>query len=340
MNIHSGSSRVALALAFATGIRCGAPNHDSVRPPPAKPATPAASAALVVPSGRATPAPNTDDPTRHRGELVARAERALRRRWPLDYRLPFSRTPYDEIELASLYLEACRAGDKPSCWNGAQIQGWGGLDEGRPATMQVIENCRSGDLLSCRAMSYLPEVRDGMGAVGRSRTCILHPDDPCDLDALRRECDAGFPQSCSQLADRSGPGTADREAAMARFASLVMEGCRVRIIYDCLSLADIEIGSFGLEQICPLDAFACRSLGEVFKKRGDLIRARDLLERDCQYNGGAHACIDLGQDYVSGTLPEPFPGRGEALIRWGCPLTLEGTVPVCKAHEAARAKPP
>ncbi|HET7503623.1 MAG TPA: hypothetical protein VFK02_21530, partial [Kofleriaceae bacterium] len=117
-------------LATLAGLGC-APSQD---------AAPVAPAAPREPTGSAQPTPRNDDPLRHRRELVARADQALARHWPLDYRRPFESTSHDELELERLYLEACRAGDKPSCWIAATYELW---EDYRPATIRVFENCRA-----------------------------------------------------------------------------------------------------------------------------------------------------------------------------------------------------
>ncbi|HEU4734281.1 MAG TPA: hypothetical protein VFT22_40595 [Kofleriaceae bacterium] len=314
----SHQSCTLVVFAILAGPACGAQRHDPVP---------------------AAPAPRTEDSLQHRRELVARAEQALTRRWPLDYRRPFNDDPYDEDELASRYLAACRAGDKPSCWIGAAIEHW---DLGRPASAQVLANCRAGHLMSCRAIPEDVAAPDLPGASGRSLQCTARIEEShCDIAALRRECRTKFALSCWRLATSTVRPESGDAQLFDRVSSLVKEDCGVGIAHECFQLYSDEDDYFGPEHRCPIDILGCSDLAEKYRKRGDLERARDLMERACQYSADASSCIELGDAYLTGALVEPVPGRGEALVAWGCSYTLERKFnPVCHAREASRAKPP
>ncbi|MEO7732674.1 MAG: hypothetical protein ABIY55_17020 [Kofleriaceae bacterium] len=276
--------------------------------------------------------PHRDDASaRRRLELVAQAERALSTRWPLDYRRPFVIQPEDETA-ANLYLEACREGDKPSCWIAATMDGSG---IGR-ATPRVLENCRAGDVMSCRALPSHLDFGDAPGREGRSERCWGVPEKTCDLSALRRECEAGFAFSCWWMFQAPPP---DKGLA-AHALPLARAGCRASIENECRMLwssgdagaADQKLSD---DHLCPLRIGECSAALTRYLKLGDFGRARDVAEQLCQYGGDQshYNCLTLGEYYVSGTLPEPVHGRGEALISWACTKeSFRELAPTCKAR--------
>ncbi|HET7502282.1 MAG TPA: hypothetical protein VFK02_14790 [Kofleriaceae bacterium] len=194
---------------------------------------------------------------------------------------------------------------------------------------------RAGDLLSCRAIPETTPVPGAMGAAGRSLACE-DPDGPqCDVELLRRGCDAGFPVSCFHLARRADWRTREHKALMARGTSLAYDGCRARIADECAAILNLPGEYFGVMSSSELGLLDCEQVAELHRRRGDLVGARDLLERQCQYARIASPCIELGEAYRTHALPEPVPGRGEALLTWGCRATGDPRAPACKA----RARP-
>ncbi|MDB4953734.1 MAG: hypothetical protein JWO36_1303, partial [Myxococcales bacterium] len=77
--------------------------------------------------------------------LVEQAKRELASDWPLDYHRPFAQ-PEVVSHAAAAFLDACRAGDHPSCWYAL----W--LGERTAAPKLVESNCLAGDQPSCRAL--------------------------------------------------------------------------------------------------------------------------------------------------------------------------------------------
>jgi len=56
------------------------------------------------------------------------------------------------------------------------------------------------------------------------------------------------------------------------------------------------------------------------KRSGALERARDILERTCQYVADElPTCLELADGYRTGKYPEPVHGRGTAAARLGLP---------------------
>jgi hypothetical protein len=313
-------------MAFCVALGCGANRPDS----PGR--------ELI----RNEPPQRDDASARRRVELVALAGRALSKRWPLDYRRPFVTEPEPQPEdetAANLYLEACREGDKPSCWIAATIDG-AGIER---ATPHVLENCRAGDVMSCRALpNHLP-FGDAPGREGRSERCQA-PGKTCDLAALRQECEEGFAFSCWWMFQ--APPPADRLEAHA--LPLARAGCRATIENDCRLLWSIDEASaddhkLSSDQLCPLRISECSGALTRYLKLGDLGRARDVAEQICQHGGeqSRYNCLGLGEYYVSGTLPEPVQGRGEALISWACTKeSFQLLAPTCKARAKQQATLP
>jgi len=284
---------------------------------------------------------NRVDTTR-RVELVTRAEQSLARGWPLDYRQPFSDHDAERSATVSLYLEACRAGDKPSCWIAGEL--------GASAAMALIRaNCVAGDMMSCRAIprgeATDPETP---GWAGRGPLCEKEsPDaDPeekrCGVGDLRRECLAGFPLSCWIAGNGPPDLLPDREALAKRAGPLARMGCQARIDHECANMYNEYTDAETLriaERMCPLEFRWCSVLSKHYRDKGELLRARDLEEQICQYGRARSACRQLGEDYGNRIFPEPVPGRGEALLTWGCDSeSAREFEPVCKARAAKQPR--
>jgi hypothetical protein len=269
------------------------------------------------------PLQNQIDTTR-RQELVARAEQALAQSLPLDFGRPFSDDSPERSATGALFLEACRAGDNPSCWIARDL---GGIDTSYHARTTVRANCLAGDLMSCRALKsdedLSPEVP---GWAGRTRICAQGSPDAspaeqrCGIADLRRECLAGLPLSCWSLISTTAKQLPDRESVTAQLARLTHDGCQARIDREC-DLVREPTAAERLriaERLCPLVVSSCAVLSKHYRDRGELARARDLAEQSCQYGHDTRRCRLLGKDYVDGVFPEPVPGRGEALLTWAC----------------------
>jgi hypothetical protein len=208
----------------------------------------------------------------------------------------------------------------------------------------VDANCRAGDLMSCRALpgntATDSQFPDSPGVAGRSFACN-HPEEVhCDRALLHRECERGFPASCDAEVDTHGVAGAARKA---RILSLATTGCAAGIVSECrlaLRTDDPEEELKTLERACDLDFVVCDVVASKYLARHEPSRARDFMERTCQFAPGAEgACAQLGAMYLAHTLQEPIPGRGQALVDWGCAETLKQYGPemvdqeVCKlAH--------
>ena len=266
----------------------------------------------------------------HRVQVMARAADAVTRWYPLDYERPFGGSPYDDGEPKRLYLEACELGDRPACWLAANMDLW--RETGRASAL-VLEHCRAGDMLSCRALPPGLTSDDAPGAVGRSQRCRDSRFDPtaCDVVALRRECASGFPLSCQHL--RFGPEAKNlgaREALDARILELSLQGCEMFIRGECGTIwspgseADDQLSS---SHRCPFGLRGCGGVPAAFLALGDRTHARGAAERLCQYdiettdpdhNEQRYFCLELALAYAAHDYVEPVPGRGQALMKWAC----------------------
>ena len=259
--------------------------------------------------------------------LAQRADRALANAVRPDYRRPMAGAPLDRPAIGALYLAACRAGDKRSCWVAVTFGDPQGI-----AAAQIIENCRAGDLLSCRAIpedktldvpNHLP------GWAGRSRACGI---DGCTRAVLQRECDAGFPRSCDQVVELIEPWPTERPPGyqvspelVAPLVRLARRGCAAGLIGECFLLSsrspplpeDTHNDRLLAEQsMCDIAVVGCDDLGRIYRSRGDLVKAQEAFERSCQFSAGG--CADAAAGYLDDHLPEPVPHRGEDLARWAC----------------------
>jgi hypothetical protein len=257
--------------------------------------------------------------------LVARAEQALLDSMRLDYQRPFTSDRYDREPVRERFFQACRAGDHRSCWMVDTVVNRAHSPvHAYEAEAQAIvrSNCGAGDMLSCRAVEpNLDGLPDGLpGQLGRTFACKF--DEPaCDVAGLRRECHAGFPESCFFLMYRVTPPD-DRVELAATALQLTRDGCRVGIPGECelwRSLQDdgLVTSSPGdrvvvLDQLCTLALSSCKDLGALYL-REDLSRARDALERACQLVGyeefRAEECLPIWRLYTdpASGIAEPVP---------------------------------
>jgi len=87
--------------------------------------------------------------------LAAAAERLMVSSLELDYEAPMR--PHPGIVMrqraVDMYLGACRAGDRPSCWHAAYVQPPRLTGPERRAALWLVgRNCLAGDQMSCRAL--------------------------------------------------------------------------------------------------------------------------------------------------------------------------------------------
>jgi hypothetical protein len=234
---------------------------------------------------------------------------------PSDFKRPFSDHSDARPQTAALYTEACRAGDRSSCWIAATLEHWGTS----AAAGMVADNCLAGDILSCRALRMAHE--DLPGAMGRSDSCDPGGgSSPCDIGVLRKECLAGFVQSCDAFSHPPASSAPDSAVLKARIPALAQAACQARVEQECFvgkkSPAEMRQA---LEQMCPLVPAACSGLSKFWLDT-DRLHARGLAEQACQYGGDGYRgdCLFLAEDYMDGVFPEPVLGRGAALFKKVC----------------------
>ncbi|MEO6772473.1 MAG: hypothetical protein ABI467_05550 [Kofleriaceae bacterium] len=233
---------------------------------------------------------------------------------PVDYARPLDGKPFARPDVAALYLQACRTGDRPACWIAMELAGH---DE---EIRKLVEaSCVAGDLLSCRALPDAGSER-APGAIARREECQSGAGQgSCSVEGLRAECLQGFPHACLALAEMS-PSPPDGDALKVQAAELAAVGCAARIMDECEIARMIGPDDQRLtarQTACSFQG-TCYGLAQAALRAGDRTAARDLLERSCQYGNDLMACSDLGVAYLSGKLEEPVPGRGKALAEWAC----------------------
>ncbi|CAN5770767.1 hypothetical protein BH11MYX3_BH11MYX3_27430 [soil metagenome] len=257
------------------------------------------------------------------GDPVRAAEAALRDDAPIDYELPFADKHERREHRVHTMVRACEAGYQSACWKAMQIAP---VAEQPPLVKRVGDNCRAGDILSCRALPVSSEQRftDLPGAAGRSASCETQ-DPACDRVATRAECARGFPQSCFALSELK-PREPDHRALSDRIESISETGCRAWILQECKwSTSDAANQTFRQMQACEL-SFRCDHYGNSLREQGQLIAARDAYERACQYEeDDKFRCLVLAEGYLDHRDPEPVLGRGQALLDWVC-LKLSKTI--------------
>ncbi len=320
----------------------------------------AALVCCVVWIGCRSPESNLQHPEvshqRSGASRVQLADQALAESARPDYRRPMLTEPIDRSAVSELYLAACRAGDKRSCWLAMEVQDSKGVAEAL-----VRDNCRAGHSMSCRALPAIDVKRfdadaeasamlDDMGQVlakeridkglpgslGRSHSC--HNGYNCDRDALQQECEAGFPNSCEDIVklderthDMVSPDEetfAVRIALITRIVRLARQGCHADIVSECYQLAfwkpdvpdvpDTEADDrlFGYERLCRIGWSYCDALGDMYLAKGNREKAQVAYERACQ--GDPAWCNEAVRGYLDDHLPEPVPHRGRDLAEWAC----------------------
>jgi hypothetical protein len=274
------------------------------------------------------PVANAAKPT-DAAALTRRADAAFAASLASDLGQPFAAAARDREPVRALYLDACRAGDRRSCWLASAIHPHE-ADDDPVAETAVRDNCRAGDIMSCRAIRRPFEHDDLPGHAGRScwGTVIAkrfgqHDCELCsgacnaDVTQLHHECAAGFPLSCELASEvdskHDSPGDVDRRVQLAR------EGCEHGLVRECgvWSIGAATIPA--LRRQCDLVIDRCRDLGERAVIYDQPIIARDAYERLCQYSRideRTASCAPLIELYESGDAPEAAAGRRDALVRW------------------------
>jgi hypothetical protein len=273
--------------------------------------------------------------------LASRADAALDTDTPLDFERPVVAKPLDRAETRALFVDACRHGDHASCWKAMYVaRDVASLSDPKPESLDLVaRNCEGGDVSSCRA---LPEAtfRDLPGAHGRSPECEPLRDE-CDIAALRRECNDGFPRSCRLLAT-GNRAAGEAEELIRRTNELARKGCASDILTDCelvTNWSDEDLMQT-LRRRCRFDRNKCDNLASLLERKTKSAAVRDLREVACQHSDAIHACVTLGVGYLDGKYPEPERGRGQRLLDYACaiyrkqsagnPKSVDDRVPACK----------
>lgn len=252
------------------------------------------------------------------GEL---AERTLREDAPFDLALPDKVPPRRHVASNAL-VTACRAGHHPSCWLLLHVAtSESALEVG---LVDVIAQCKKGDLTSCQAIPPLPAhplLPAGLpGERGRVLYQMSRPPNAEEADLLRRECSDGFPYSCQMLAERS-PDLEERREMREKTSLAARAGCRRKLPDACL-LVDADWPEAdrlaALDWNCQVQRSACNRLGEAMLALGRRDEARNEYERACQYGRRPELCLELAELYRDGKLAEPVKDRGSRIFQRAC----------------------
>lgn len=259
----------------------------------------------------------------HEAEATARAaQRAYAATRVVDYSLPDDPERYwrEFDDAVQLFVEACRLGHARSCVSASYIQ----RDQAGPMTDEIaallIEHCEQGDRQSCNAVpsEQYREVGPAPGWMGRSHACMKRG--RCDLALLHEECDRGYFASCKALRETEPAGPLE-----AKIQTIMLESCRLGDGPRCLGPAEMAVqcqmhgGMFCVPR--PDERLIhCRDWGDEYCNtialeevdRGHVVVARDLFELACKH---ATTCNLFLPYYEDGSIPEPVPGRAEALRR-------------------------
>lgn len=260
-------------------------------------------------------------------DLVARADEALADSTKLDYRLPFSNHHVDREPIRAMYFQACQAGDHRACWMTTNIAVPGArMAYEDQANRAVRDNCLAGDVMSCRAASFPGALPGDPAHVFLSYEC--NGGRTCDFVAMRRECKAGFPESCFSIVEHD-LNAADLAELGAMGRKAAREGCALGLTNECDLLSSFASTTeerqdkiFGLEQICTMELQRCGILGLSYEL-SDPVKRRDALERACQWqdlNGEQFQCEYTWRAYTDpkSGITEPVPGRAKQLRDWAC----------------------
>lgn len=261
-------------------------------------------------------------------EVARRAEEALGHARAPDYSRPMLVTPRARPEASEWFHGQCAGGDHDACRTEAWLLFRGPGDD--PSVFhEVVDECRRGDLPSCRALPHdLGEPGDAQlaGFMSRRVECFDGPTAACDLPTLVRECNLHFAMACFELA-RAGETIYGTAEDFRRRGQLYARGsCNAGDLHLC------ELADGG--RACALSD-DCSGLADELEQSGDRIRDRDVRELQCQYGRLPYSCAKLAELYLFDVLPEPVPGRGHVLLAWACPR-LETEVEICrywKAHQ-------
>ena len=257
-----------------------------------------------------------------------------------DYRRPFDPREIHYGEVRTMYLAACRAGDRRSCWMVPQLRDPDERVRDGSADDFIAKNCVAGDVMSCRALSSYDQRPGVPGA--SSRTAACRDNSQCDLAILDDDCVRGLPNAC-MLA--SGIATEARSAVYhTRFVALAVDGCKQGLLDECQSIRMFENSKRARDarivaatQLCLITAERC---GEASYAVGETtITARDLNEHECQISSRPlrrNLCSELVRQYAAHTYPEPVPNRFIDLRDWYCRAPVIQMPDICRDANLTR----
>lgn len=249
--------------------------------------------------------------------LVEVADRALAESEALDYRRPLVVPEFTVEPIRALYLDACRAGDHRACRVEVTLE-TASSRQASHAVTDVTRHCRQGDRVSCRILPGDQTTRDDLpGSWGRWVGCAKR-DGGCDVTALRRECEEGFPESCGKM--RLFVKADEDSALWERQVRLHIAGCLSGVVSECADAGRESRVTAIYRESCRLQSRGC---DEVGLSRG---RERDVAERACQIGSiwNTKPCKTLVEAYERHDYPEPVPGRAKALREWMCKKAAVG----------------
>lgn len=218
---------------------------------------------------------------------------------------------------------ACRKGDRFACHLAISAAREADAES---EDFEAIERagCRAGDPESCAmiAVSLEPALLgNAVLRCGRER---------CDLDAVRRECRAGYVPSCRYLGHHGDTGAARRSLALA------IRGCEhgaldlCTFIYDDYAqVASIEQQFRAMLHVC-LGAGFCEAIAQQYLWLHDAREAGYYLELECQTFG---ECRTTLLAYRERGVPELYPGRAFDIARYLCAQHRDCNEPYFLEHE-------
>jgi hypothetical protein len=255
-------------------------------------------------------------------ERVQLADQALAELVRPDFRRPFESGDIHYARVRAMYLDACRGGDRRSCWMVPQLRDPDVGDRDASADQMIARNCRAGDVMSCRALPWDFELPDALGAIERSKMCgDRRPQ--CDLRGLEEECVHGFSRSC-ELASSVVSSKTEARALRKRFVELAQDGCQQGLLDECEWLRNANFGDelgavmVAWKRLCLITGNYCDHAEYLSTEP---IIMRDLLEHQCQMSPTMYRhgrCTELLEKYAKHVFPEPVPGRFDQLRDWYC----------------------
>lgn len=259
-------------------------------------------------------------------EVARYADQALHRERAMNYARPMAGMSRARPESAFWFHELCVRGDHAACRTEAWIRDPDREGDGSAFDV-VADECRAGDMMSCRALP--PDdvlgrgYRDLPGAMSRRLDCRYWPGPSCDATALRAECAAGFPYACSEAAHTVlRPASATWTGLGVFFFT---EACMAGVPDACRESRAHRNDQAWLEHTCLYNDECDRGL-------------EDSLEHECQYRGIPVACASLAREYrredSDEYVDQPVWWRARQLEDWACPQLPPDERSTCEEWEA------